>query len=126
MFPTFVWKAELKPDVHQGINGNILRKLDQLRDTMPELAPGQAWQSDQNGYVERLIGSIRSECLDHVIVFGEAHLRRILTAYAKYYNGTRTHLSLGKDAPFARPILWEGQIKSVPHLGGLHHSYVRI
>lgn len=86
-------------------------------------APRSPWQ---NGYVERLIESIRSECLDHVIVFGEAHLRRVLAAYANYYNGTRTHLSLGKDAPFPRPILREGRIKSVPHLGGLHHSYVRM
>jgi transposase InsO family protein len=80
----------------------------------------------QNGHVERLIGSIRNECLDHVIVFGEAHLRRVLAGYADYYNRTRTHLSLNKDTPLGRPILREGQIKSVPHLGGLHHSYVRM
>jgi len=86
-------------------------------------APRSPWQ---NGYVERLIGSIRRECLDHVIVFGEAHLRRVLADYANYYNGMRTHLSLGKDSPFPRPILEEGQIKSVPHPGGLHHSYVRM
>jgi len=86
-------------------------------------APRSPWQ---NGNVERLIGSIRRECLDHLIVFGEGHLRRVLRAYADYYNRTRTHLSLKKDAPFPRPILREGRIKSVPHLGGLHHSYVRI
>jgi len=60
------------------------------------VAPRSPWQ---NGHVERLIGSIRRECLDHVVVFGEAHLRRILVAYAAYYNGVRTHLALGKDAP---------------------------
>jgi transposase InsO family protein len=58
----------------------------------------------QNAYVERLIGSIRRECLDHMIVFGEAHLRRILGAYAAYYNESRTHRSLNKDAPFHRAI----------------------
>lgn len=79
----------------------------------------------QNAYIERLIGSVRRECLDHLIVFGEAHLRHVLIAYADYYNRTRTHLSLNKDAPSARPILREGRIKSIPHLGGLHHSYVR-
>lgn len=86
-------------------------------------APRSPWQ---NGYVERLIGSIRRECLDHVIVFGEAHLRRVLAGYANYYIRMRTHMSLGKDAPFPRPILREGQIKSGPHLAGLHHSYVRM
>ena len=86
-------------------------------------APRSPWQ---NAYVERLIGSIRRECLDHLIVFGEAHLRRVLCAYADYYNRTRTHLSLSKDTPSARPILREGRIRSIPYLGGLHHSYVRI
>jgi transposase InsO family protein len=86
-------------------------------------APRSPWQ---NGHVERLIGSIRRECLDHVIVFGKAHLCRVLADYANYYNGMRTHLSLGKDASFPRPIMRKGQIKSVPHLAGLHHSYVRM
>ena len=86
-------------------------------------APRSPWQI---AYVERLIGSVRRECLDHLIVFGEVHLRRVLTAYADYYNRTRTHLSLNKDAPSARPILREGRIKPITHLGGLHHSYVRM
>jgi hypothetical protein len=64
--------------------------------------------------------------LDHLVIFSEAHLRRVLRAYADYYNGTRTHMSLNKDTPLARPILRKGQIKSIAHLGGLHHSYVRI
>ncbi len=85
-------------------------------------APRSPWQ---NGYVERLIGSVRRECLDHLIIFGEEHLRRVLRAYADYYNRTRTHLSLDKDTPLARPILREGRIRSVHHLGGLHYSYVR-
>lgn len=85
-------------------------------------APRSPWQ---NGYVERLIGSIRRECLDHVIVFGEAHLRRLLRSYVAYYNGTRTHLSLGKDAPVTRAIRRDGRIQFVPYLGGLHNSLAR-
>jgi hypothetical protein len=80
----------------------------------------------QNAYVERLIGSIRRECLDHMIVFGEAHLRRILGAYAAYYNESRTHRSLNKDAPLYRAIERLGAITSHPILGGLHHQYCRI
>lgn len=80
----------------------------------------------QNGYVERLIGSIRRECLDHVIVFGEAHLRRILADYATYYNDIRTHLALGKDAPMSRLVQSVGCIAAIPLLGGLHHHYVRM
>ena len=80
----------------------------------------------QNAYVERLIGSIRRECLDHVIVFGEAHLCRILGAYAAYYNESRTHHSLNKDAPVHRVIQRLGAITSQPVLGGLHHNYCRM
>src|SRR4030088_1743622 len=80
----------------------------------------------QNGYAERLIGSIRRECLDHAVVFGEAHLRRIPAAYASYYNAFRTHLSLGKDSPAHRPIQQLGQLAARPILSGLHHHYYRI
>jgi transposase InsO family protein len=80
----------------------------------------------QNGYAERLIGSIRRECLDHAVVFGEGHLRRILAAYASYYNSFRTHLSLSKDAPVHRPIQRLGQLAARPILGGLHQQYCRI
>jgi hypothetical protein len=73
-----------------------------------------------------MIGSIRRECLDHVIIFGEAHLRRVLAAYAAYYNGIRTHLALGKDAPVSRPVQSVGRIVAIPILGGLHHRYVRV
>jgi len=75
---------------------------------------------------ERLIGSIRCECLDHMIVLGEAHLRRILKSYACYYNETRTHLALEKDAPLLRPVKRAGRILCRPVIGGLHHEYVRI
>ena len=86
-------------------------------------APRSPWQ---NGYAERLIGSIRRECLDHVIVFGERHLRHVLRSYAEYYNGARTHLSLTKDSPFTRSVQRVGSILPQSVLGGLHHHYVRI
>jgi hypothetical protein len=75
--------------------------------------------------VERLIGSIRRECLDHVIVLGESHLRRIVSLYASYYNEARTHLSLAKDAPISRPIERFGRLTAEPMVGGLHHRYAR-
>jgi transposase InsO family protein len=80
----------------------------------------------QNGYVERVIGSIRRECLDHMIVLGEAHLQRTLDDYANYYNGVRTHLTLDKNAPVRRQVRSVGQIHGRPILGGLHHQYVRM
>jgi transposase InsO family protein len=81
-------------------------------------APQSPWQ---NGHTERLIGSIRRECLDHVVVFGERHLRHALLSYMHYYNSARTHLSLNKDAPVPRAVQAVG-----PILGGLHRHYVRI
>ena len=86
-------------------------------------APRSPWQ---NRYLERLIGSIRRECLDHMVVVGEADLRRVLKAYASYYNRVRTHLSLSKDAPLFRRSQTVGDIASIPILGGLHHPYVRV
>ena len=80
----------------------------------------------QNGYCERAIGSIRRDCLDHIIVFGEQHLRHLLRCYASYYNQSRTHLSLNKDAPARRSVHAVGCIEARPVLGGLHHQYVRI
>jgi transposase InsO family protein len=87
------------------------------------IAPRSPWQ---NAYVERLIGSIRRECLDHMIVFDEAHLRRILREYAAYYNVSRTHRSLSKDAPRHRAIERFGTIIARPVFNGLHHQYCRI
>ena len=80
----------------------------------------------QNGYVERLIGSIRRECTDHLIAVNAEHLRRILAKYASYYNELRTHVSLEKDAPYPRPVARFGDIVAHPVLGGLHHRYARI
>ena len=86
-------------------------------------APASPWQ---NGFAERLIGSIRRECVDHIIVLGEAHLRRVLQSYADYYNSVRTHRSLNKDAPVFSPVWRTGVIKSRAILGGLHHHYARV
>lgn len=88
------------------------------RPTMPR----SPWQ---NGYVERLIRSIRRECLDHHIILNAAHLRRVLNAYADYYNDDRTHLALAKDSPTGRSIEAVGEVASHPVLGGLHHRYGR-
>jgi transposase InsO family protein len=82
----------------------------------------------QNPYAERVIGSIRRECLDHVIVLGPRHLKRILTRYVDYYNEVRTHLSLRKDSPDRRPVQYsdEGRIVELKKVGGLHHQYMRM
>lgn len=81
----------------------------------------------QNPYVERVIGSIRRECLDHLIVFGEDHLKQVLRGYLRYYHRTRTHLGLGKDCPVARTVEPPGigPIESEAMVGGLHHRYFR-
>ena len=86
-------------------------------------APASPWQ---NPYVERLIGSIRRECLDHLIIVNEAHLRRVLMTYVRYYHRTRTHLGLEKDTPDHRPVSTStGPIVAIPEVGGLHHRYER-
>src|ERR1700731_3193532 len=100
--------------------GVVARRLRAMGIRDKPIAPASPWQ---NGFVERLIGSIRRECADHIIVFGEAHLRRILRSYACYYNGIRTHRSLDKDAPISRPVQRAGSLKTFPILGGLHHHY---
>src|SRR5258707_595780 len=81
----------------------------------------------QNAYVERIIGSVRPECLDHVIIFGERHLRPVLSSYFQYYHKTRTHLALAKDCPESRPVhpINAGKIIAFPQVGGLHHRYER-
>jgi transposase InsO family protein len=101
----------------------VTRRLRAMGIRDKPIAPASPWQ---NGFAERLIGSIRRECLDHLIVFGEQHLRRILISYVAYYNSVRTHRSLHKDAPISRPIQRTGIIRSHPILGGLHHHYVRV
>jgi transposase InsO family protein len=87
-------------------------------------APRSPWQ---DAYAERLIGSIRRECLDHIMIFHEAELRWILKDYFEYYEMCRTHLSLEKDAPISRPVepLSLGPVIEIPKVGGLHHLYTR-
>jgi transposase InsO family protein len=101
----------------------VTRRLRAMGIRDKPIAPASPWQ---NGFAERLIGSLRRECLDHIIVLGEEHLRRILKNYAAYYNGVRTHRSLQKDAPVSRPVQRSGAINSRAILGGLHHQYLRI
>jgi transposase InsO family protein len=101
----------------------VTRRLRTMGIRDRPITPRSPWQ---NGHVERLIGSIRRECLDHVVVFGEGHLRHLPAKYCAYYNGARTHLALEKDSPLHRPVQAVGRIASVPWLGGLHHQYVRM
>jgi transposase InsO family protein len=122
----FAWDSaprELVRDRDGAYGSVFIRRLHAMGIRDHPVAPRSPWQ---NGYVERLIGSVRRECLDHVVVFGEQHLRRILKSYAAYYNEVRTHLSLTKDPPRPRPIQSIGRIVSVPILAGLHHHYVRV
>ena len=101
----------------------VTRRLRTMGIRDKPIAPGSPWQ---NAFAERLIGSMRRELIDHVVVLGEAHLRRMLQSYARYYNEIRTHRSLDKDAPLSRPVQRIGHIISHALLGGLHHQYVRI
>ena len=101
----------------------VTRRLRAMGIRDKPIAPASPWQ---NGFAERLIGSIRRECVDHIIIRGEAHLRQVLKSYADYYNRFRTHRSLNKDAPVARSVQRTGVIRSCAILGGLHHHYGRI
>jgi transposase InsO family protein len=107
-----------------GAYGEVfIRRLRSMGIRDRPTSPRSPWQ---NGYAERLIGSIRRECLDHVVVFGERHLRHVLLSYMNYYNEARTHLSLEKDSPVSRNVERAGHILCRPVLGGLHHLYLRI
>ena len=101
----------------------VTRRLRAMGIRDKPIAPGSPWQ---NAYAERLIGTIRRECVDHIVALGERHLRRFLESYASYYNTARTHRSLDKDAPVPRPVQRIGRIVSDTLVGGLHHQYVRI
>jgi transposase InsO family protein len=134
--PTAEWVARQITEAFpwDGAAGYMIRNRDRIYGTVvtrrlramgirdKPIAPASPWQ---NGFVERLIGSIRRECVDHIIVLGEAHLRRILKTYARYYNQTRMHLALDKDAPVSRPVQRTGVVRSFAILGGLHHHYGR-
>ena len=101
----------------------VRRRLRAMGIRDKPIAPGSPWQ---NGFAERLIGSIRRECTDHMVALGTEHLRRVLQSYARYYNVWRTHRALDKDAPVHRVIESLGAIMSRPVLGGLRHRYGRI
>src|SRR6202011_5142762 len=100
-------------------------RIEAMSITEVITAPRSPWQ---NAYVERVIGSIRRECLDHVVIFNERHLSRVLSSYVDYYQRTRTHLSLDKDCPDPRPIMPRkiGKVVVIPQIGGLHHRYERL
>ena len=107
-----------------GVYGNLFRDQIAVMNIEEVLsAPRSPWQ---NAYAERLIGSIRRDCLDHIIVFDEGSLKRLLRSYFDYYHQSRTHLSLEKDSPTRRPVMHgPGRVISLPVLGGLHHRYER-
>jgi transposase InsO family protein len=102
---------------------DFLRRVEAMGIRDRPTSPRSPWQ---NGYAERLIGSIRRDCLDHVIIFGERQLRHLLHSYQQYYNEARTHLSLHKDTPLPRGVQAAGSVLEMPILGGLHHQYVRV
>jgi len=136
--PTAEWTARqlLEACVHEEAPRYLIRDRDQvygerfsrqartldIREAV--IAPRSPWQ---NAYAERVIGSIRRECLDHVVVVSERHLRAILAKYVAYYNRTRTHLALTKDTPEHRTAQRpsQGRVVEVPRVGGLHHEYLR-
>jgi putative transposase len=136
--PTAAWTAQqiVETFPHDSAPAYLLRDRDHvygepfqhrmkgMRICEVLTAPHCPWQ---NPFAERLIGSVRRECLEHVVALSERHLRRILIAYFAYYHRTRTHLSLGKDTPDGRPIEPPelGTVLQIPEVGGLHHRYVR-
>ncbi len=122
-FPWALAPAYLVRD-NDGAYGHVFRRRVMamgIRDR--PISPGSPWQ---NGYAERLIGTVHRECLDRMLIFGESHLRRVLASYTAYYNQARTHLALQKDAPLHRVVQRPGVIIAIPILAGLHHQYVRI
>jgi len=123
-FPDDSAPSYLLRDRDQVYGDRFRRRVKGLRISEVRTAPQSPWQ---NPFTERLIGSVRRDCLNHVVVLGERHLRRILIAYFAYYHRARTHLSLEKDAPDGRPIEPPelGTIIAIPEVGALHHRYVR-
>ena len=126
MTEAFPWETAPRYLVRDrdGVYGPVVRQ--RLRALGIRDRPTAPRSPRQNAYVERLIGSVRRECTDHVIVFGESHLRRIMSLYASYYNEARTHLALAKDAPISRPIECCGRVIAEPVVSGLHHRYARM
>ena len=122
-FPWDPVPANLVRD-NDGAYGDVfIRRVRAMGIRDRPISPRSPWQSP---YVERLIGTLRRDCRDHVLIFGEQHLRRVLALYSQYYNDARTHLGLSKDAPLGRAVQYSGTIIATPVLSGLHHRYARI
>ena len=122
-FPWASAPAYLVRDNDRAYGHTFQRRVRAMGIRDRPISPASPWQ---NGIAERLIGTLRRECLDQMVICGEAHLRRILSAYVAYYIQARTHLALQKDAPLHRLVLRAGAIVAIPILAGLHHQYVRI
>src|SRR5271165_3255230 len=124
-FPWDTAPRYLLRDRDASYGSDFCKRVEAMGITEVVTAPRSPWQ---NPYAERLIGSIRRECLDHIVIFNERHLRRVLSSYVDYYQSTRTHLSLDKDCPDSRPIQHRsvGRVIAIPQVGGLHHRYERL
>src|SRR5271165_6108426 len=124
-FPWDTAPRYLLRDRDASYGSDFCKRVEAMGITEVVTAPRSPWQ---NPYAERLIGSIRRECLDEVVIFNERHLRRVLSSYVDYYHRSRTHLSLDKDCPHSRSIQppRNGRIVAVPRVGGLHHRYERL
>jgi len=124
----FPWETApryLLRDRDASFGSDFRSRVEAMGITEVITAPRSPWQ---NAYVERVIGSIRRECLDHILIFNERHLRRVLFSYVDYYHRTRTHLSLDKDCPDPRPIMPPriGKVIVIAQVGALHHRYERL
>jgi hypothetical protein len=124
-FPWDIAPRYLLRDRDSSYGENFRRQVDAMGITGVVTASRSPWQ---NAFVERVIGSIRRECLDYIVIFNERHLRRVLSTYIDYYHRTRTHLSLDKDCPDPRQIMPRGigKIVAIPQVNGLHHRYERL
>ena len=115
-------KAFANQNPPQYLGREVRLRISSLQMEEVLTAPRSPWQ---NPYVERLIGSIRRDCLDHFVIFHARHLKRTLSSYFAYYHGSRTHLGPDKQCPHVRQVSSIGRIVQIPHLGGLHHRYER-
>ena len=124
-FPWDTAPRYLLRDRDGSYGSEFCKRVDALGITEAVTAPRSPWQ---NAFVERVIGSIRRECLDCIVIFNERHLRRALSWYVDYYHRTRTHLSLDKDCPVPRPVMppGSGRVIAIPQVNGLHHRYERL
>jgi transposase InsO family protein len=124
-FPWDTAPRYLLRDRDSSYGENFRKQVDAMGITEVVSAARSPWQ---NAYVERVIGSIRRECLDYIVIFNECHLRRVLSTYIDYYHQTRTHLSLDKDCPDPRPVMppRNGRVVAIPQVRGLHHRYERL